>query len=84
MKPSKFPETPLKNRQRKKQTPFAVLSADDIESYRQDNTGFCLACGVHHQADPEAKGQNCQWCKSPKVFGVDALVSMGKIDVANF
>lgn len=45
---------------------------------RDDNTGFCLACG-HEQAgiEPDARRAACEACSAPKVYGAEQLLLMG-------
>lgn len=44
---------------------------------RDDNTGFCLACGAEVSgAEPDAREMVCEACGDPGVYGAEELLFM--------
>lgn len=44
---------------------------------RDDNTGFCLACGEEQGGiEPDASRAHCEACGAMKVFGAEELMMM--------
>jgi len=40
-----------------------------------DNPGFCIACGKSAGGcEPDARGDECESCGEPKVFGAEELL----------
>lgn len=45
---------------------------------RDDNTGFCLACGEEQTGiEPDARRATCEACGAKKVYGAEQLALMG-------
>ena len=44
---------------------------------RDDNTGFCIACGAEASGvEPDARNYVCESCGERKVFGAEELIFM--------
>jgi len=41
---------------------------------RDDNTGFCTACGEEHTVEPDAVDYECSGCGAHKVCGAEHLL----------
>lgn len=49
-----------------------------LEELRDDDQGFCLACGsTQDGVEPDARKYICECCGKPKVYGADELALMG-------
>lgn len=58
-----------------KVTAEAVVAAVERRRSTLDDPGFCLACGLEHGGvDPDARGDRCESCGEPAVYGVEDLL----------
>lgn len=47
---------------------------------RDDNTGFCTACGEEHYGiEPDARNYTCEQCGESKVFGAEELLLLSTV-----
>ena len=54
----------------------AILAAVE----RDDNDGFCLACGNEvHGVEPDARNYKCECCGANEVYGAEELLIMGGV-----
>jgi hypothetical protein len=46
--------------------------------HRDDNEGFCLACGEEaFGIEPDAERYECEYCEKSAVYGAEQLLIMG-------
>ena len=59
------------------------MTEDEYHSHRNDDNGFCLACGniMHGGIEPDARNYPCEVCGEPRVFGTEELMMMGKVAI---
>lgn len=54
------------------------FSVEDLAAAREDNNGFCIACGAERcYTEPDARGYTCDACDQPQVYGADELLLLG-------
>ena len=53
------------------------------EMFNSHGTGFCLACGAEAEGvEPDARRYTCESCEAPKVYGLEELLMMGLLKIA--
>jgi predicted amidophosphoribosyltransferase len=59
-------------------TADAILDAVQRHMTTLDNPGFCTSCGEEVDGiDPDARGDECECCGAPAVYGAEELLMMG-------
>ncbi len=61
-----------------------VVSDEEMSEIMSDGTiGFCLACGNDASGvEPDARKYVCESCGAAKVFGIEELLIMGLVKIA--
>ena len=54
-----------------------------MEDVYEGCNGGCIACGDLQMGDvePDARNRTCESCGEPKVYGLEELIVMGKLDL---
>jgi hypothetical protein len=62
-----------------------VLTENEYRAILDDNIGFCLACGQETigGVEPDARRYTCESCGEPKVFGLEELLLMNLLVLAD-
>lgn len=67
----------MKNRQ-------ICLTIDEYHTDSEDGTGYCLNCGEPGgYCEPDAEKYKCENCGKLELYGVELLLVMGRIDLAD-
>lgn len=55
-----------------------VLTEDEFRHARNEDRGFCLACGAEaFNVEPDARCLPCEGCGAAKVYGIEELLMRG-------
>lgn len=55
-------------------------SMSEVMEAREENRGFCLACGESQDCvEPDARRYECECCGKAKVYGAEELALMGLV-----
>lgn len=54
-------------------------SFEEAMELDDNGLGFCLACGEHQEAEPDARKYVCDSCGAAKVYGAAELALMGLV-----
>lgn len=58
------------------------MTEDEFLEYQNDHVGFCVACGAERDCcEPDARNYECESCGEKKVFGLEELLIMGKLEI---
>ena len=58
------------------------ITEEQYHNLQDDNGGFCLACEEEaYGVEPDARGYTCESCDAKKVYGIEELLLMGKIEI---
>lgn len=58
-----------------------TLTEEEFEDLNGRQCGICLACGYRqYGCEPDARKYTCEECEQPKVYGIEELLMMGKIE----
>jgi len=61
----------------------APMSEAAFTRRSDESKGFCLACGKTVEGvEPDARKYTCEFCKAPKVYGLEELLMMGLVKVS--
>ena len=59
------------------------MTEDEYHSLHEDNGGYCLSCGQDAcGVEPDARKYECEVCGEPKVYGLEELLMMGRVEIA--
>ena len=58
------------------------FTADEYQDMIDSYMGLCVACGAERDScEPDARNYPCGACGQRKVFGVEELLLMGRIEI---
>lgn len=59
-----------------------IMTQEAFGSARSDDEGRCLACEAEaFGVEPDARKYKCEECGENKVYGMEELLIMGKIEI---
>ena len=60
------------------------LTEDEYRDGCDEDEGRCLSCGsVTNGVEPDAREYTCEECAAPRVYGLEELMMMGRIDLCD-
>jgi len=58
-----------------------IMSEERYEELTDEQAGICLSCEEEvYGVEPDARCYECEHCGAPKVYGVEELLMMGRIE----
>lgn len=58
------------------------MTEDEFHAMHADNGGYCLACGDEaYGIEPDARRYECESCGEHKVYGIEELLMMGRLEI---
>lgn len=59
-----------------------TLTEDEYRDLNEEYGGFCLACGEEaYGVEPDARRYECECCGANRVYGLEELLLMGRIEI---
>jgi len=58
------------------------ITENEYHYLREESGGYCLACGGEAEGiEPDARQYECENCGENRVYGIDELLLMGRIEI---
>jgi hypothetical protein len=59
------------------------MTEEEYRAASEDSGGFCLSCGADAcGVEPDARKYKCEACGENRVYGIEELLLMGRIEIA--
>lgn len=61
------------------------MTSEQFEEHKENGAGYCLRCDAITSLDvePEDEGCECQDCKNLSVMGVEAALTLEKVEIVD-
>ena len=61
-----------------------TMSESEFRYAANDYEGRCTACGAEaYGVEPDARKYTCEECDEPRVYGLEELLMMGKVEFSD-
>lgn len=59
------------------------MTEGEFSDHSNNSDGGCLGCGkiIFGGVEPDAREYQCDYCGEHKVYGIDELLVMGKVEI---